>query len=297
MKKFLVIIFLIFLVENIFLFSPKIKSLVLKKEKSQIVRGWEKAERLGCFSCHGPRGFGATPNPKSKDGEVPSFRGREPMMYAKNDKELREFILYGDKKDADDDKKRKREKKKEKRKEAEKEQSEKSKDKIPVRGNVNLKKVETDKKGEGIIKMPAFKKLVSKHDVDDLVVFIKANAVMINPNDKKLKKGRDIVLKNGCFACHGPLGAGGINDPGSFKGYIPSLIGDDYDELVKSKEELVEWIKRGKIKRFENHFLARIFLKRQIIKMPAYKKVLQQKDIDMVVAYLEWLRKEGKKYR
>lgn len=249
---------LAFLAENIFFYFPRIKALLFRKEESRVVRGWKKAESLGCFSCHGPRGFGGTPNPESEDGEVPSFKEGEPMMYAKNDGELREIILYGHKKK--DEEKGSREE-------------------------------------EGLIKMPAWRKWVSPQDVEDLIVFIKANAVMINPKDKKLKKGRDLVLDNGCFACHGPLGAGGMNNPGSFKGYIPSLIGDDYDELVRSKEELAEWIRRGKIKRFENHFLARIFLKRQVIKMPGYKEVLKDGEIDSIIAYLNWLRKEGKKFR
>lgn len=259
MRNVILLLFLIFIIENAVLFSPKIKDAVLKREKSQIVRGWEKAESLGCFSCHGPRGFGATPNPKSEDGEVPSFREREPMMHAKNDEELREYILYGHKKEEEEHE-------------------------------------EEEEEEEGLIKMPAWKKWVSPQDVEDLIVFIKANAVMMNPKDKKLKKGRDIVLENACFSCHGPMGAGGIKNPGSFKGYIPSLIGNDYDELVKNKEELVEWIKEGKIKRFEKHFIARIFMKRQIIKMPEYHDVLNKADIKKIIAYLEWLRKEMKKY-
>ncbi len=261
MRNVFLLVMLIFTLENAVLFFPKIQAVIFKKEKSQIVRGWEKAEALGCFSCHGPRGFGATPNPKSEDGEVPSFREREPMMHAKNDKELREIILYGHKKEEE-----------------------------------KHDKHHAHEEDEGLIKMPAWEKLLSSQDLDDIVVFIKANAVMLNPKDKKLKGGRDLVLENACFACHGPMGAGGINNPGSFKGYIPSLIGNDYDELVKSKEELVEWIKEGKIKRFENHFIARIFMKRQIIKMPEYHEVLSNEEINSIMDYLNWLRKEMKPY-
>lgn len=287
MRKILSVIISIFIIENAVWLMPRVLSLVLRKEKSQIVRGWEKAENLGCFSCHGPRGFGDTPNPKSEEDTIPSFRGGEPAMYAKNDKQLRETILYGH---------RLHDKKKEKKKPEKDSGLKTDESKIPVFGNVNITDDE-EKKEEGLIKMPTWKKWVSPQDVEDLIVFIKANAVMMNPKEKDLKEGRELVLNNGCFACHGPLGAGGIKNPGSFKGYIPSFIGKDFDELVKNKEELLEWLKEGKIQRFERNPLARFFTRRQPIKMPAYKNVLKKNEIEKIIAYLNWLREEGKKYR
>ncbi len=285
MKKFLGILFLFFVIENAVMLLPKALGLALRKEKSRVVRGWEKAEKLGCFSCHGPRGFGDTPNPLSEDETVPSFRGGEPAMYAKGDAQLCEVILYGHIKG------KKRGGKKPKRSKAE---NMKNKEDIPVFGNVNLDdEQEEEKKKEGLIKMPGFKNWVSPKDVQDIITFIKANAILLNPKDKTLKEGRELVLNNGCFACHGPMGAGGIKNPGSFKGYIPSFIGNDFNELVKNDKELVEWIKTGKIKRFERNPLARFFTHRQAIKMPAYEKVLSNEEIKLAAAYLHWLRKNG----
>lgn len=284
MKRLFVLAALMFVIENgIFLF-PKALSIALQKEQSRAVRGWKKAESLGCFSCHGPRGFGETPNPESEDGEVPSFKSGEPMMWAKNDKELKEYIFYGKPKI----KQKKHEKSQEK-----KEEEKPSGDPL-VFGNVDFETLPEEEKKEGLIKMPAFKRFVSQEDVEDIVVFIKANALLLNPKTKALKKGRDIVLNNGCFACHGPSGAGGIENPGSFKGYIPSFIGDDFDELVKDEKELAGWIQKGKIQRFERNPLARFFTHRQVIKMPAYEKILNEEKIRLVKAYLTWLRKEGK---
>lgn len=284
MKRIFILAALVFVIENgIFLF-PKMLSVALQKEQSRVVRGWKKAESLGCFSCHGPRGFGETPNPESEDGEVPSFKSGEPMMWAKNDKEIKEYILYGKPKR----KQKKREKAQEKKKE------EKPSDAPLIFGNVDFDSAPDEEKKEGLIKMPAFKRFVSKKDVEDIVVFIKANALLLNPKAKTLKKGRDIVLGNGCFACHGPTGAGGIENPGSFKGYIPSFIGGDFNELVKDEKELMEWIEKGKIQRFERNPLARFFTHRQAIKMPAYEKILSEEKIRLVKAYLTWLREEGK---
>lgn len=278
----------VLLVENIILFYPHFFSVVLQKEQSRVVRGWKKAESLGCFSCHGPRGFGETPNPGSEDGEVPSFRGGEPMMWAKNDQELREFILYGEPKTKHEHGKHRKSKEKKKQNERE----------THVFGDVDFDALpEDEEEKEGLVEMPSFKKWVSAEDVENLVFFVKANATLLNPKTKYEKEGRNIVLETGCFSCHGPLGGGGIPNPGSFKGYIPSFIGDDYDELVKNEAELVEWIKRGKIRRFEKNPLARFFTSRQVIKMPAYEKTLKDEQIKKVKAYLSWLRKEGKQFR
>ncbi len=286
MKKVFVLAALVFVIENSVFLFPKVLSVALQKEQSRVVRGWKKAESLGCFSCHGPRGFGETPNPLSEDEEVPSFKGGEPMMWAKNERELKEYILYG--------KPKRKQQKQKNHQEKKKKEQEKSSDAPLVFGDVDFESVPDEEKKEGLIKMPAFKRVVSQNDVEALVVFIKANALLLNPKTKDLKKGRDIVLNNGCFACHGPSGAGGILNPGSFKGYIPSFIGDDFNELVKNEKELMEWIEKGKMKRFERNPLARFFTRRQVIKMPAYEKVLSDEKIELVVDYLHWLRKEGK---
>lgn len=288
MKKLLMLLSFVLLVENAILFYPHIFSFTLQKEQSRVVRGWKKAESLGCFSCHGPRGFGETPNPGSEDGEVPSFRGGEPMMWAKNDQELREFILYGEPKKKHEHEKHRESKEKKKQKETE----------PHVFGDVDFDALpEDEEEKEGLIEMPSFKKWVSAEDVEDLVIFIKANATLLNPKTKHEKEGRNIMLETGCFSCHGPMGAGGIPNSGSFKGYIPSFIGDDYDELVKNEDELVEWIKTGKIKRFEKNILARFFTHRQVIKMPSYEKTLTNEQINKVTAYLSWLREEGELFR
>jgi len=39
--------------------------------------------------------------------------------------------------------------------------------------------------------------------------------------------------------------------------------------------------------------MANIFLKNQIVKMPAYKNVLSENEINYLISYIEWLRKEN----
>lgn len=53
------------------------------------------AARLGCFGCHGPSGMGGMPNPGSFKGHIPPWDGDEFADLARDDGELREWILEG----------------------------------------------------------------------------------------------------------------------------------------------------------------------------------------------------------
>lgn len=57
--------------------------------------GRKTAERLGCFNCHGPQGRGSLPNLRSFKGVIPSWDGADFAELAKDDGEIREWILYG----------------------------------------------------------------------------------------------------------------------------------------------------------------------------------------------------------
>src|SRR5689334_11803636 len=59
------------------------------------LRGYELAEQLGCHGCHGPRGVGGVPNIGTQEGEIPAWDGGMAMMYVKDEKEIREWILDG----------------------------------------------------------------------------------------------------------------------------------------------------------------------------------------------------------
>src|SRR5438094_533292 len=105
-------------------------------------------------------------------------------------------------------------------------------------------------------------------------------------------RGYRLAAGIGCFSCHGPLGAGGVSNPGSFKGYIPGFWGGDFDELVRDDGELRQWIAEGGIPRISEHPIGRIFVRRQVIKMPAFAHghVQSPEDIDALMAYLRWIR-------
>ena len=96
-------------------------------------------------------------------------------------------------------------------------------------------------------------------------------------------------MTNGCFDCHGDMGIGGMPNPGSLKGYIPGFGGADFDELVRSDDELRGWIADGGIPRLRDDRLASYFIERQRIQMPAFKDHLEPDDVDALVAYVRWI--------
>jgi mono/diheme cytochrome c family protein len=57
--------------------------------------GQEVATRLGCFSCHGPQGRAAPENPGSMLGYIPSWDGEDFPELAKDEAEIRAWILDG----------------------------------------------------------------------------------------------------------------------------------------------------------------------------------------------------------
>jgi hypothetical protein len=81
-----------------------------------------------------------------------------------------------------------------------------------------------------------------------------------------------------------------MRNPRSLKGYVPPWDGQDFSELVKSRDEFGEWVERGVSQRFERDRLAQFFLRRAVLKMPAYEKHLEPGDLGALWSYVQWLR-------
>ena len=58
-------------------------------------------------------------------------------------------------------------------------------------------------------------------------------------------------------------------------------------------DELRQWILEGEIERFESNPLARHFTTRQIIKMPAYRGIIDEDELDALIIYISWLQTEN----
>ena len=140
------------------------------------------------------------------------------------------------------------------------------------------------------IRMPAWRGRISDAQVDDLVAYVRASAGADVPEDPVARKGHAVAGRLGCFRCHGPGGRGAGSNPGSLKGYIPPWDGRDFAELVADEGELREWILDGRPKRLQANPLARLFLDRQSIRMPAFRGEVTEEELRALEAYIGWLR-------
>jgi mono/diheme cytochrome c family protein len=240
-------------IETAWLVYPWLRHQVIRYEESSAARGRRIAADLGCFNCHGAGGKGGVPNLGSRWDTVPSFHEGTPMMFAKTDEEIREYILDG----------------------------------APAakRGRESYKK---EMAGQAIL-MPAYRGWVSDADVDAMVQYVRAASELLQPEDEKILAGGEIVREKGCFHCHGEMGSGGLPNPGSLKGYIPGFLGEDFIELVRDERELIGWITDGGVPRLREDPIASFFLERQRIQMPAFGRFLSAAEIEAVAAYVRWL--------
>jgi mono/diheme cytochrome c family protein len=225
-----------------------------RKDLSRVQRGWTVAERKGCFTCHGPGGIRGMADPGHGLDEVPPFSGGLITMYAQSEGEIREWILDG----------------------------------LPrrVRDDPGQMKLRAD----AVIRMPAWRGLLSARETDDLVAFVKAASDFEAPEDAKASEGREVANRMGCFNCHGPQGRGSMPNLRSFKGYIPSWDGADFPELARDDAEIREWILDGRPQRLQKSRIARFYLDRQPIQMPAYRGHLEPAEVDRLVDYIRWVR-------
>ena len=60
-----------------------------------VARGRIVAERMGCSGCHGPGGGQPVSNPGAKGGEVPGWTGGTWMMWNRDERDVRAWILRG----------------------------------------------------------------------------------------------------------------------------------------------------------------------------------------------------------
>jgi mono/diheme cytochrome c family protein len=216
-------------------------------------RGRRLAERSGCFSCHGPEGREGTANPGRSDRTVPDFTD-DVMMFARDPGAVREWIRDG------------------------------------VTAARAHSATWREQRAKGVLHMPAFGRRLSARQIDDLVAFVEASAGRPEPGDSLVKAGLRRAGELGCLGCHGPGGRLERPNPGSLRGYVPSWDGPDFPEMVGSQAEFGEWVERGTSRRFGANPLARFFLRRGSLKMPAFQRHLEPGDLDALWAYVSWLR-------
>ncbi|HVR69821.1 MAG TPA: c-type cytochrome [Vicinamibacteria bacterium] len=224
---------------------------------SPVQRGFVVASTSGCFGCHGVGGLNGFDDPDGRLGAVPPFSREALLAHAKNEGEIREWILDG----------------------------------APRR----LRAQAAEEEGEpSLLRMPAWRGVLTDRQVADLVAYVKAVSDYERPDDPAAERGRQAAERLACFGCHGPQGRGSMPNPRSFKGYIPAWDGTDFGDVAKDDGEIREWIVDGSPRRLRAHPVARFFMRRQAVQMPAYGSRLAEGEVDALVAYIRWLRREAR---
>lgn len=223
---------------------------------SPVQRGFVVAAASGCFGCHGTGGLNGFEDPDGKLGTVPPFSREALRAHARNEREIREWILDGG----------------------------------PQRLRAETAAHEAE---PALLRMPAWRGVLSERQVDDVVAYVKAVSDYELPEDPAAELGRQTAERLACFGCHGPQGRGSMPNPGSFKGYIPAWDGADFVRLAADDAEIREWIVHGSPQRLQANPVARFFLRRQAVQMPAYGGRLDEAELASLVAYIRWLRVPG----
>ena len=99
------------------------------------------------------------------------------------------------------------------------------------------------------------------------------------------ERGRRIAGQMGCFGCHGPGGLHPANNPGRIDKTVPNFA-DDVMMFAKTPEEIREWIHDGVTRKKAASATWRADRERGVLRMPAFKGRMKERDMDDLVAYV-----------
>ncbi len=105
------------------------------------------------------------------------------------------------------------------------------------------------------------------------------------PEDQELAAGHDVARDMGCFSCHGPLGAGGLANPGSLSGMVPGWYGASFRRTAGRDGGVAAVIRSGS----RPSRVPVPGLKGPVLEMPAFESRMDSTELDLLVGYLQWL--------
>jgi mono/diheme cytochrome c family protein len=224
-------------------------------EYSPAHRGREVAVQAGCFSCHGGLLAGVpSVNPaRGLERSVPGI-----LEERHSPEELRQWIVDG------------------------------------VSESHRNSAAFIHSRENSVLQMPAFGERLTPGEIDDLAAFVGLSQYGESARlHGSTREGESLARRLACFTCHGELGQGGVENPGSLKGYIPGFFGSDFRALTRNgnRQDIREWILKGRSDYFWNQGFAgiypgRYFTDRQAIRMPAYEGFISESEVEILTDYL-----------
>jgi mono/diheme cytochrome c family protein len=94
-----------------------------------------------------------------------------------------------------------------------------------------------------------------------------------------VQRGERVALRMGCFGCHGPGGAGGIPDPGSRAGDVPTWVGGSWMMYNHAPGDVRDWIRDG-------HPAGQRPDAGALIKMPAFRGRMSAAELADLTVYV-----------
>jgi mono/diheme cytochrome c family protein len=119
---------------------------------------------------------------------------------------------------------------------------------------------------------------------EDAQSILSRRARPLTAQDAAIEAGKQSFARFGCVGCHGLQLQGGVPNPNSQGGEVPSLLhaSDDY-----TKEEVIKIIRNGKAPPVDNSAKPA-----PPLYMPSWKSVLAEEDINRIADYLWSLQKK-----
>ncbi len=154
------------------------------------------------------------------------------------------------------------------------------------------------RRAEELVRMPAYADVLDAEEQADLVAYLLL--LREHSEGEEWAEAEQLARAHACFDCHGPFGQGGVENPGSLKGYIPGFFGTDFDLLTRDGNEtdVLEWIRDGAAAAFLAQGIGPIepavwFTDAQTVKMPAFGEFLDEEELALLTDYVLHLRSLG----
>jgi len=227
-------------------------------EDNSILRGREVAEAEGCFGCHLPPTSAEIPNPGSRWGTVPRFRGGNALMYGETRAEVEETIRFG---------------------------TPALESEAAAAAVGESQSVDEPQR----VRMPAYGEHLSDAALSDLLDYVASEERVELPGGTDVDAGRELARRKGCTSCHGVEGAGGLANPGSLGGFVPGFLGRNFEHLVHDRDEFEEWVLHGSLERLAKNPLLAYLWRSQRLSMPAYATLTDQ-EIDQLWTWVQTTR-------
>ena len=95
--------------------------------------------------------------------------------------------------------------------------------------------------------MPAFAERVSRLRMDRLILGTEIAADLIEVSDEsEVNIGLTIATEMGCFDCHGPMGGGGVSNPGTVGGEVPGFFGASFERQAETLDGIKGIVRDGR---------------------------------------------------